>query len=305
MVTKRKIGRLLITGGTGTIGRELVKRLENSWEITILSRDEVKQANMKLKFPNLRYLIGDVRDPVAVTKAIREVDAVIHAAAMKRIEICEVQPIEAVKTNILGSENVVQIAKDKGIKKLVSICTDKGVEPVNVYGMTKAIEERITIAAGYNAVRYGNVFGSTGSVIPLFYRQKMSGGPLTVTDPTMTRFLLTTDDAIDLIMKAFDNPMEGKIWVKKSPSTKIGDLADAFEMEYKVIGKTRGEKLHEMLISEEETTRVKDEGKYFVIHPQTLTPKYDTAYTSDRERMLTKKEIQELLDKWIAAGAQG
>ena len=188
---------------------------------------------------------------------------------------------------------------------MIAICTDKGVEPVNVYGMTKAIEERITIAAGYNAVRYGNVFGSTGSVIPLFYRQKQAGGPLTVTDPEMTRFLLTTDDAIDLIMMAFNKPMEGKIWVKKSPSTKIGDLAQAFDTPIKIIGKTRGEKLHEMLISEEETTRVTEEKGYFIVHPNTLTAEFDRSYTSDRERMLTIKEIKVLIDKWVAAGAQG
>lgn len=305
MAKKKKIGRLLITGGTGTIGRELIKRLKDNWQIAVVSRDEVKQANLKVKHPDLEYHIGDVRDPFALTKAMRGVDAVIHAAAMKRIEICEAQPIEAVKTNVIGSENVVHLAKEKGIKRLVSICTDKGVEPVNVYGMTKAIEERITIAAGYNAVRYGNVFGSTGSVIPLFYRQKLAGGPLTVTDPEMTRFLLTTDDAIDLIMMAFNRPMEGKIYVKKSPSTKIGDLAAAFEMPIKVIGKTRGEKKHEMLISEEETTRVKEEKGYFVVHPNTLTSKFDRPYTSDRERLLSVKEIQSLIDKWVAAGAQG
>jgi len=145
---------------------------------------------------------------------------VIHAAAMKRIEVCEVNPIEAVKTNILGTENVVFAAKERGIKKLISISTDKGVEPVNVYGMTKAIQEKVVIAEGYNCVRYGNVFGSRGSVIPLFIEQAKNKQPLTVTDPEMTRFILTTEEAINLIMFALNSSMEGKVFVKKSPAAK-------------------------------------------------------------------------------------
>jgi UDP-glucose 4-epimerase len=290
--------RVLITGGTGTIGRALIDRFHAEWDITVFSRDEVKQARLAGVYPDLVYDIGDVRDRLAVAKAMRHVDWVIHAAAMKRIEVCEAHPFQAVLTNVVGSENVVQCALDRGIDRLISICTDKGVEPVNVYGMTKAIEERITIAAGFNAVRYGNVFGSTGSVVPLFHSQRAAGVPLTVTDPTMTRFILRPKEAIDLIHAAFTSPMEGKIFVKKSPAARVGDIASCFGGEIKVIGKTRGEKLHEMLIAEEETTRVRDVGDSFVIYPDTLTAKYGAAYSSDKERLMQPDEIGELIEEW-------
>ncbi len=188
--------KVLITGGTGTIGKELLKHFYKEWEIYVLSRDELKQAQLKALYPDVHFIIGDIRDYQTVFRAMRGIETVIHAAAMKRIEVCEINPIEAVKTNILGTENVVFAAKERGIKKLISISTDKGVEPVNVYGMTKAIQEKVVIAEGYNCVRYGNVFGSRGSVIPLFIEQAKNKQPLTVTDPEMTRFILTTEEAI-------------------------------------------------------------------------------------------------------------
>ncbi|MGB9680873.1 MAG: polysaccharide biosynthesis protein, partial [Minisyncoccia bacterium] len=228
---------------------------------------------------------------------------VIHCAAMKRIEVCETNPTEAVKTNILGTENVVMAARERGIKKLISISSDKGVEPVNVYGMTKAIQEKIVIANGYNCVRYGNVFGSRGSVIPLFLEQVKNKQPITVTDPEMTRFILTINEAIKLILFALDSPMEGKIFVKKSPAARLGDIADVFKERYgvsiKIIGKTVGEKLHEMLISTEETTRTKDLGEYFMICPTNLGLDYGVAYTSDKTSRLTKEQISELLDYYL------
>jgi len=289
--------RVLITGGTGTIGRELIGKFYKKWDIVVFSRDELKQAQLRLQYPNLKFIIGDIRDYFSVLKAVEGVDVILHCAAMKRIEVCEEHPIEAVKTNILGTENIVLAAKVKGIKRLLSISSDKGVEPVNVYGMTKAIQERIIISAGYNAVRYGNVFGSRGSVIPLFIEQAQKGGPLTVTDPDMTRFILTTDQAIDLIMLGLESPMESKIFVKKSPAARLGDIAEVFNTEIKIIGRMMGEKMHEMLISKEETTRIQDVGDYFVITKNVSSSNNLEPYTSDKERVLTKDEIQELLEE--------
>lgn len=295
--------KVLITGGTGTIGKELLKHFYREWEIYVLSRDELKQAQLKALYPDVHFIIGDIRDYQTVFRAMRGIKTVIHAAAMKRIEVCEVNPIEAVKTNILGTENVVFAAKERGIKKLISISTDKGVEPVNVYGMTKAIQEKVVIAEGYNCVRYGNVFGSRGSVIPLFIEQAKNKQPLTVTDPEMTRFILTTEEAIKLIMFALNSPMEGKVFVKKSPAAKIGDIAEVFKEKYnlsiKIIGKMVGEKEHEMLISHEETTRLKDLGEYFEISPIPLSLPYGVPYTSEITSRLSKKEISKLLDDYL------
>ena len=295
--------KVLITGGTGTIGKELLKHFYKEWEIYVLSRDELKQAQLKTLYPDVHFIIGDIRDYQTVFRAMRGIETVIHAAAMKRIEVCEINPIEAVKTNILGTENVVFAAKERGIKKLISISTDKGVEPVNVYGMTKAIQEKVVIAEGYNCVRYGNVFGSRGSVIPLFIEQAKNKQPLTVTDPEMTRFILTTEEAIKLIMFALNSSMEGKVFVKKSPAAKIGDIAEVFKEKYnlsiKIIGKMVGEKEHEMLISHEETTRLKDLGEYFEISPIPLSLPYGVPYTSETTSRLSKKEISKLLDDYL------
>ncbi|MFA5360559.1 MAG: SDR family NAD(P)-dependent oxidoreductase [Candidatus Paceibacterota bacterium] len=290
--------KVLITGGTGTLGKELIKKFYSEWEITVLSRDELKQAQLRAIYPKVKFIIGDVKDYQSVCKAVRNIDIILHCAAMKRIEVCEVNPIEAVKTNVLGTENVVMAAKEKGIKKLISISSDKGVEPVNVYGMTKAIQEKIVIAEGYNCVRYGNVFGSRGSVVPLFYEQIKEDSLLTVTDPEMTRFILTTDQAIELIMLALNNPMEGKIFVKKSPAAKLGDIAECFGGEIKIIGKMVGEKMHETLISKEESSRVEDKGGYFVINPQANGFKPFESYTSDKERKLSLEEIKKLIEEY-------
>ena len=287
--------KVLITGGTGTLGKELIKKFHQEWEITVLSRDELKQAQLKAIYPKVKLIIGDIRDYHSVLKAVRGVDVILHCAAMKRIEVCEKHPIEAVKTNVLGTENIIMAAREKGIEKLISISSDKGVEPINVYGMTKAIQEKIVIAEGYNCVRYGNVFGSRGSVVPLFCEQMKKGGPLTVTDPEMTRFILTTDQAIELIMLALNSPMEGKIFVKKSPSARIGDIAESFGGETNVIGKMIGEKMHEMLIAKEETLRAEDKGDHYIISLKMNGLESSEPYTSDKERRLTQEEIKELV----------
>jgi len=290
--------KVLITGGTGTLGKELIKKFYKEWDITVFSRDELKQAQLRAIYPKVKFMIGDVKDYYSVSKAVRNIDVIFHCAAMKRIEVCEVNPIEAVKTNVLGTENVVIAARENGIKQLISISSDKGVEPVNVYGMTKAIQEKIVIAEGYNCVRYGNVFGSRGSVVPLFMEQAKIGGPLTVTDPEMTRFILTTDQAIELIMLALNSPMEGKVFVKKSSSARLGDIAESFGVEVKIVGRMIGEKTHEMLISQEETTRVEDKGDYFIITHNIDKSKKAESYTSDIERKLTQEEIKELVEDY-------
>lgn len=281
--------QILITGGTGTIGKALLKKFYHVHNIRIFSRDELKQAQLKLQYPDVEFMVGDVKDYASVVKAMRGIDIVIHAAAMKRIEICEQWPIEAVKTNILGTENVVNAALEKGIKKLVSIGSDKGVEPINVYGMTKAIQERITTSAGYNCARYGNVLGSRGSIVPLFQEQISKGQPITVTDPEMTRFVLTIDEALNIIIKAMESEMNGSIFVKKSPATKTGDVAKAMSDNIKIIGSFACEKKHEILVSAEEMTRVKEEDNYYIIQ-RGKTDKSNSTSAVYIEHMINKIE---------------
>ena len=290
--------KVFITGITGTLGKELLSRFYNEWEMVGYSRDELKQAQLERQYPNVKYIIGDVRDYSTLHRAMQGCDVVIHAAAMKRIEVCEENPLEAVKTNVLGTENVARAAWSHKISKAVTMGSDKGVDPVNAYGMTKALQEKIFISYGFNCVRYGNVFGSRGSVIPLFYQQAQKGEQLTVTDPNMTRFILTIDEAVDLILLSLNSPMRGDVFIKRSPAARLGDIAAAFSSNIKVIGKMRGEKLHEALISSEEFTRLTEaENGYVVIGKDLIRSEYGAAYTSDRERLLSVPEIQQLAAK--------
>lgn len=287
--------KVFITGITGTLGKELLHRFYNDWEIIGYSRDELKQAQLQRQYPNVKYLIGDIRDYDALHRAMKGADVVIHAAAMKRIEVCEENPIEAIKTNVLGTENVARAAFYHGITRAVTIGSDKGVDPVNAYGMTKALQEKIFISYGYNCVRYGNVFGSRGSVIPLFYQQAQKGETLTITDPNMTRFILTLDEAIELILRALNSPMRGDVFIKKSRSARLGDIALAFSNNTRVIGKMRGEKLHEALISSEEFTRLTEsDNGYVVIGKDLVRSDYSPTYTSDQENLMSVGEIQQL-----------
>lgn len=287
--------KVLITGATGTLGKALIERFHKEWDIVAYSRDELKQAQLDRKYPDIQYVIGDVRDYQSVLKAMRGVDAVIHAAAMKRIEVCERNPMEAVKTNVLGTENVARAAFSLSIKKVVTMGSDKGVEPINAYGMTKALQEKIFVSYGYNCARYGNVFGSRGSVVPLFQEQAQRGVPLTVTDPNMTRFILTINEAVELVLLALNNSMKGDIFVKKSPVARVGDIAKAFSDNIQIIGKMRGEKLHEALIAPEEFTRMTDRGDgYIVIGREKVRSEYGPGYTSDQERLLSIPEIKQL-----------
>jgi len=290
--------KVFITGITGTLGKELLSRFHDEWEIIGYSRDELKQAQLERQYPNAKYIIGDIRDYENLYKAMHGCDMVIHAAAMKRIEVCEDNPLEAIKTNVLGTENVARAAWQHNITKAMTIGSDKGVDPVNAYGMTKALQEKIFISYGYNCARYGNVFGSRGSVIPLFYQQSQKGETLTVTDPNMTRFILTIDEAVELIIRALNSPMRGDVFIKKSPAARLGDIAAAFSSNIKVIGKMRGEKLHEALISSEEFTRMTEvDNGYVVIGRDLVRSEYSEAYTSDKERLMSVGEIQQLSAK--------
>lgn len=288
--------KILITGGTGTIGKALLKKLSPTNELVVFSRDELKQSQLKADYPNVKFIIGDVRDYSSVKKAFMGMDAIIHAGAMKRIEVCEEHPMEAIKTNVIGTENVVNVARELGIKKLISIGSDKGVEPVNAYGMTKALQEIITTNAGFNCARYGNVFSSRGSVVPLFLHQKSQNMPLTITNPEMTRFVLTIDDATEIILKAIESEMKGDIFVKKSPATVIKDIANAISDNTKIIGSFFCEKMHETLISNEEMARTEDVGDYYIIHrdKNSVSEKQneERKYSSDSVPLLTVEEIK-------------
>ncbi|MEM2131104.1 MAG: polysaccharide biosynthesis protein [Candidatus Woesearchaeota archaeon] len=291
--------KYLITGGTGSLGNYIVPHLlKEKNKIAIYSRDEFKQSVMKQKFSDLNYYVGDVRDYNRLREVIIDFkpEIIIHAAAMKRIEICEENPFETVKTDVIGGKNIVDLANEFNIKA-IAVSTDKAVKPVNVYGMSKAIQERIFTNAGFNCVRYGNVIGSRGSVIPLFKKLSDSKKTLTITNPKMTRFLITLNDAIELIFEAIKDKREGYIFVKKAPSSTVQEIADYFSKDQKVIGERKGEKLHEVLVSEEEMQRAIETDKYYIIGKEIISEKR-FEYTSENTRRLTKEELKKLLDEW-------
>lgn len=275
---------LLITGGTGSFGQTLVNRfLETDvGEIRIFSRDEKKQEDMRINLQSdkLKFYLGDVRDRRSISNAMKGVDFVFHAAALKQVPSCEFYPMEAVATNILGTENVLEIAAENGVKKAVLLSTDKAVYPINAMGLSKAMAEKVMLSRSrsqspgetiFCATRYGNVMASRGSVIPLFVEQIMAKKPLTITDPNMTRFLMSLDESVDLVLHAYKNGEQGDIFVQKAPAVTIGDLANALEeilggaSGIRVIGTRHGEKLYETLISREEMIRASDNGQYFRI----------------------------------------
>lgn len=274
---------LLISGGTGSFGNAVLRRFIDSdlKEIRIFSRDEKKQDDMRKRFnnPRLKFYIGDVRDYRSVEYAMRGVDYVFHAAALKQVPSCEFYPMEAVKTNVHGTENVITAAIASGVKKVVCLSTDKAVYPINAMGISKAMMEKVMVAASRNldqldtvvcGTRYGNVMASRGSVIPLFVEQVNSGKPITITDPEMTRFMMTLDDAVDLVLYAFENGRNGDIFVQKAPAATVGVLAEAIlEIMNKknhpilVMGTRHGEKLYEVLLGREEMACAEDMGEYF------------------------------------------
>jgi UDP-glucose 4-epimerase len=273
---------LLITGGTGSFGNAVVRRfLETDiGEIRIFSRDEKKQDDMRRTYGNakLKFLLGDVRDVASVKSGVRDVDYIFHAAALKQVPSCEFFPLEAIKTNVLGTENVLNAAMEAGVKKVVCLSTDKAVYPINAMGMSKAIMEKIFTAKARTSdrtqicgTRYGNVMASRGSVIPLFIEQIKSGSALTVTDPDMTRFLMNLEEAIDLVLFAFEHGQSGDLMVKKSPAATMGNLALALkklfrsDSEIREIGVRMGEKIHETLLTREERMAAIDMDDYFRI----------------------------------------
>lgn len=276
---------LLITGGTGSFGNAVLRRFLNSGlrEIRILSRDEKKQDDMRKRYNSgkLKFYIGDVRDPQSVMNAVRGVDYIFHAAALKQVPSCEFHPLEAVKTNVMGTENVLEAAIQCGVKRVVCLSTDKAVYPINAMGISKAMMEKVAVAKSrssnhtvINVTRYGNVMASRGSVIPLFVEQIRAGQPITVTDPSMTRFMMTLDDAVDLVLYAFEHGEAGDIFVQKAPAATIDVLTQALtsllgkpDHEVRVIGTRHGEKLYEALLSREEMAAAEDLGGYYRVPP--------------------------------------
>lgn len=318
---------VLITGGTGSFGKTMARSLllKGGYEIRILSRDEAKQEEMRIAYarPELKFYIGDIRDRAAVDKAMKGVDLVFHAAALKQVPSCEFFPMEAVKTNIIGSQNVIDSAVDAGVKSLVCLSTDKAVMPVNAMGMSKAMMEKVAQASSrqlcdndtvISCVRYGNVMCSRGSVIPLFIKQIKEGKPLTLTEPTMTRFMLSLNDAIELVSFAFENASQGDIFIKKAPACTVQLLAETlleiFEgsNEIRVIGWRHGEKLYETLASAEELLRSQDMGEYYRVSYDNRDLNYAKFFTegdveeantedyhSHNTYQLSKEELKDLL----------
>jgi len=300
---------LMITGGTGSFGNAVLKRFlsTNVREIRIFSRDEKKQEDMRIAFNSdkLKFYIGDVRDYDSVSQAMKGVDYVFHAAALKQVPSCEFYPMEAVRTNVIGSENVMNAATANKVKRVVVLSTDKAVYPINAMGISKAMAEKLMVARSrlqlegetiFCATRYGNVMASRGSVIPLFMSQLKEGKSLTVTDPNMTRFLMSLEDSVDLVLYAYQHGEQGDIFVQKAPASTVADLAQAVkdifnkENEVKIIGTRHGEKLYESLISREEMARAYDMGSYYRIPADNRNLNY-TKYTSEGE-----EEISRLLD---------
>jgi len=290
---------LLITGGTGSFGNKVLERFLRDdmaiKEIRIFSRDEKKQDDMRKKYHSskLKFFIGDTRDPDSIEYAMSGADYVFHAAALKQVPSCEFYPIEAVKTNILGTENVLNCAVKNGVKKVICLSTDKAAYPINAMGMSKALMEKVAIAKSKTIgddgtiiclTRYGNVMGSRGSVIPLFYKLVEEAQPITITDPNMTRFMMTLDDAVDLVVFAFRRGGQGDLFIQKSPAATIGTLAEAVckykdvPLNKKIIGLRHGEKDHEVLVTREEMTRATDMGDYYKISPDEGSQNYDEFY---------------------------
>lgn len=295
---------LLITGGTGSFGNAVLQRFLHSdfAEIRVFSRDEKKQEDMRLALRNdrVKFYIGDVRDYDSVHDALREVDYVFHAAALKQVPSCEFYPMEAVRTNVIGAENVMRAAVAQGVRRCVVLSTDKAVYPINAMGMSKAMMEKVMVARSRQcdpdrtvlcATRYGNVMASRGSVIPLFLQQLQQGKPLTLTDPNMTRFLMSLDESVDLVIYAFENARPGDIFVQKSPASTVGDLAQALrellrsENEVRIIGTRHGEKLYESLVSREEMARSEDLGNYYRIHADSRDLNYDKYFVEGETRI--------------------
>ncbi|NIJ19312.1 UDP-glucose 4-epimerase [Sphingomonas naasensis] len=298
---------LLVSGGTGSFGGAVLRRFLDTdiGEIRIFSRDEKKQDDMRAKYRNdkLRFIIGDVRDAVSIANATRGVDYVFHAAALKQVPSCEFHPMEAVQTNVMGTANLLEAAVANNVSRVICLSTDKAVYPINAMGMSKALMEKVMIAKsrllkGTDSVicgtRYGNVMASRGSVIPLFVRQVNEGRPITVTDPNMTRFMMSLDSAVELVLHAFSQGSNGDIFVQKAPASTVGDVADAIrkllgkpQHPIDVIGTRHGEKLYETLLTREETAGAEDQDAYYRIPPDNRDLNYG-AYFEEGEKSISE-----------------
>tara|TARA_B110000046_G_scaffold122773_1_gene129356 strand:- start:457 stop:1449 length:993 start_codon:yes stop_codon:yes gene_type:complete len=317
--------KLLITGGTGSFGNAVLNKflISDISEIRIFSRDEKKQHDMRVAYnnPKLKFYIGDVRDYQSALEASRDIDYIFHSAALKQVPSCEFYPIQAVKTNVLGTENVLNAAITNKVKKVICLSTDKAVYPINAMGVSKAMMEKVFVAKSRTTdstiicgTRYGNVMASRGSVIPHFHQQIKEGKDITVTDPNMTRFMMTLQDAVDLVMFAFKNGNPGDIFVQKSPSTTIGELAKTMKKIYnssvgiKNIGIRHAEKIHETLLSREERMVSEDLGNYFRVSADNRDLNYNKyfsegnngevpleEYNSDNTNRLSEKQLIQLL----------
>jgi len=295
---------LMITGGTGSFGNTVLKRFLDTdvREIRIFSRDEKKQEDMRTALGNdkVKFYIGDVRDYDSLKQAMLGVDYIFHAAALKQVPSCEFYPMEAVRTNVIGTENVLNAAIDSGVKRVVVLSTDKAVYPINAMGISKAMAEKLAVAKSrsvpeggtvISTTRYGNVMASRGSVIPLFVEQLRTGDALTVTDPEMTRFLMSLEDSVDLVLHAFEHGQQGDIFIQKAPASTVADLAQALKELFakdnlvKVIGTRHGEKLYESLVSREEMAKAEDMGRYYRIPADNRDLNYKKYFVEGEERI--------------------
>ncbi|WP_028580976.1 nucleoside-diphosphate sugar epimerase/dehydratase [Desulfogranum japonicum] len=295
---------LMITGGTGSFGNTVLHRFLTTdvAEIRIFSRDEKKQEDMRISHnhPKLKFYIGDVREYDSIYQAMRGVDYVFHAAALKQVPSCEFYPMEAVRTNVMGTENMLNAATACGVERVVVLSTDKAVYPINAMGISKAMAEKVMVAKSrlqgkyetvFCATRYGNVMASRGSVIPLFVSQLKKGEPLTVTDPKMTRFMMSLPDSVDLVLYAFEHGEQGDLYVQKAPASTVGDLAQALKELFnkdnpiRVIGTRHGEKLYESLVSREEMAKAKDQGDYYRIPADNRDLNYAQYFSQGEEKI--------------------
>lgn len=300
---------LLITGGTGTFGNAVLRRFLDTQikEIRVFSRDEKKQEDLRIGLanPKVKFFIGNVRDYDSIIPAMQDVDYVFHAAALKQVPSCEFFPLEAIRTNDLGAENVMNAALACNVKNVIVLSTDKAVYPINAMGMSKALMEKLMVAKArlygdkktvFCGTRYGNVMASRGSVIPLFLQQIQSGAPLTVTDPNMTRFMMTIDDAVDLVVYAFEHGNPGDIFVQKAPSATIETLAQAMlklfnaKNEIRIIGTRHGEKLYETLLNREEMAKAQDMGDYFRVPADVRDLNYNCYFVEGQEEVSLKED---------------
>jgi UDP-glucose 4-epimerase len=300
---------LLITGGTGSFGNAVLRRFLSSdiGEVRVFSRDEKKQDDMRhlYKDSKIKFYVGDVRNYDSIYQAVKGVDYIFHAAALKQVPSCEFYPMEAVRTNVLGAENLLSAAYENGVKKLIVLSTDKAVYPINAMGMSKAMMEKLMVAKSrlldpeemvFCATRYGNVMASRGSVIPLFVKQAVKNAPITITDPKMTRFMMSLDDSLELVLFAFKNAYPGDIFVQKAPASTIRDLAEAIKSifssksEIRFIGTRHGEKLYETLLTREEMAKAEDLGNYYRIPADSRDLNYDKFFVEGEQKVATMED---------------